>query len=207
MKDIIVLVADKNMEFLIKGLFPRIPRIENIPEFSFDVLVHQHRDAGVFNESDEFLRSFHDKYDNALVIFDHSGCGREDKTREELELLVENKINRSGWNENVCAIVINPEIENWIWVNEARLKDAISWEDENGVYDWLYENGWIELNSNKPNRPKEAFQACLRKCQIPRSSSIYKEISSKASYRVCQDPAFQKMIEKLKSWFSQVHTI
>lgn len=202
MKDLIVLTADKNMEYLIRGLLPRIPQIEHLRSFKFDPLVHPHRDPGIYNEADEFLRNFIDKYRYALVILDRIGCGREEKSREEIESDIENKLVQSGWKDNrAITIAIDPELENWIWVNEIRIKDAISWDQDLKMYDWLHKNNLKEVNKTKPLKPKEAFETALKLCRTPRSSSIYLNISKKASYRNCQDPAFLKMINQLKKWF------
>ena len=204
MKDLIVLVADKNMEFLIQGLFPRIPSVERtVQVFSFDSLVHPYRDPGIYNEADDFLRSFMDEYSYAMVILDHAGCGREEKTREEIERDIEGKLFQSGWQDRACAITIEPELENWIWVSEVRIAKAISWEDANGIYNWLHENDWKTPEELKPSHPKEAFEAALRICKTPRSSSIYRDISSQASYQQCKDPAFLKMLSQLRAWFRQ----
>ena len=201
MKDLIVLVADKNMEFLIRGLLPRIPAIEQVRAFSFEPLVHPYRDPGIYNDADDFLRSQNDKYHYTLVILDHAGCGREEKARVIIEAEIEEKLNRSGWQDRACVIVIEPELENWVWVNETHVAQAISWEESTQVYDWLHANNWKEVEEAKPARPKEAFEATLRLSRTPRSSSIYREISSQASYKNCQDPAFLKMLNQIKAWF------
>ena len=202
MKDLVVLVADKNMEFLMRGLLPRIPKIEQIHEFNFEPLVHPYRDPGIYNDAHDFLRSFTTKYSYAIVILDRIGCGRENNTRDEIETHIENKLFQSGWKNRACAIAIDPELENWIWVNEAKIIEAISWENTIGIYDWLHKNNLKDPGTHKPKHPKEAFEATLKICQTPRSSSIYKEISSLASYKQCQDPAFNKMMTQIKEWFT-----
>lgn len=84
MKDLIVLTADKNTEFLLKGLLPRIPAIESLREFTFDTTVHPQRDAGVFNGADEFLRPFLNTYRFVVVLLDLEGSGQEnEKSREQ----------------------------------------------------------------------------------------------------------------------------
>ena len=190
------------MDFLVQGLFPRIPRVEGTQDFSFKPLVHPYRDPGIYNDAHDFLRSQRDKYSYALVILDHTGCGREEKTRQEVEEIIEDRLIQSGWQNSACAIAISPELENWIWVNEERMKAAISWENTVGIHHWLHENDWKQEGQPKPPQPKEAFEAILRECRTPRSSAIYREIASSASYQHCQDPAFHKMITQLKTWFS-----
>jgi len=202
MKDLIVLVADKNMEFLIKGLFPRIPRVEGLRNFSFDSFVHPFRDPGIVHEADKFLRPFSDKYAYSLVILDYEGSGQEDKSREIIETEISEKLNRVGWQDRTCVICIHPELENWIWVSDVRIQAAIDWDNKMGIYDWLYQNELKSIENTKPDRPKEAFEEALRICNTPRSSSLYENIGSRASYRRCQDQAFWKMINCLKEWFA-----
>ena len=49
-KDLIILVADKNMEHTIKGLLARPPAL-GIRPLSFDIRVHPERDAGCRGEA------------------------------------------------------------------------------------------------------------------------------------------------------------
>jgi hypothetical protein len=202
MKDLIVLVADKNMEFLLRGLLPRIPVIEGIRNFNFEIIVHTYRDPGIFNQSHEFLRSFIDKFRYAIVILDFEGSGHENLTREQIETHIEENLSVAGWNSRSCAIAINPELENWIWVNEVRMQNAISWDSEIGLYDWLIQNGIKKADELKPKNPKEAFEAAIRTCNTPRSSSLYFEIAKSSSYKNCEDQAFLKMLNQIKLWFA-----
>ena len=201
MKDLIVLVADKNMDFLLRGLLLRLQRVENIRDFTYDQFIHPERDPGVYNDASKFLGIYSVDYSYALVILDRIGSGREKKSREVIEEDIESRLSRSGWNDRACAIAIDPELENWVWVNETWVKRSVAWEQEMGVYDWLHKNNWKTIEKSKPDNPKEAFEAVLKHCRTPRSSSIYHEISTNASYQQCKDPAFQKMLNQLKVWF------
>lgn len=202
MKDLIVLTADKNIEFLLRGLLPRIPAIEKTRNFSFDIYPHIHKDAGVFNTAHEFLRPFSDQYRHAIVIFDHEGCGHEHLSREEIEDKIEKLLYSNGWSNRTGVLVVSPEIENWVWVYHKHVERAISWETNQDIYEWLHIMNLKDPNVPKPSRPKEAFEAALFKSITPKSSSIYKELAENASYRSCGDPTFIKMIELLKRWFS-----
>lgn len=201
MKDLIVLTADKNTEFLLNGLFPRIPVLQEIQQIDFDIYTHIHKDAGVFNTAHEFLRPFCGRYRYALVVFDHEGCGHELLSREAIEQQIESLLFTNGWPGRAGVIVISPEIENWVWVNSTHIKRAITWEFAQDIYNWLHSEGLQDPASLKPSRPKEAFEAILYQTQTPRSSSIYREIAENASYRRCTDPAFLKMIQLLQTWF------
>ncbi len=190
------------MEFLVRGLLPRIPKIERLKHFSFDVVVHPNRDPGIFNEANELLKLFPKKYSHCLVILDHEGSGQEKKSREKIEEEIHKTISQVGWENRICVICIQPELENWIWVSDVRLREAVSWNHKISIYEWLQQNKLKHMDNPKPEHPKEAFERVLRACKTPRSSSLYEQIASRASYKYCQDPAFCKMLDCLKKWFA-----
>ncbi len=53
----------------------------------------------------------------------------------------------------------------------------------------------------KPARPKEAMEALVRCCNLPRSASLYEKITSRISLRRCADPAFLRLRAVLRTWF------
>lgn len=201
MKDVIFFVADGNMERLFEGLLPRIPTASSTNEFSYDIIVNQTHDAGCLNDSHEYLRPFIRQYRYAVVIFDHEGCGEEEKSAIELEQRVETFLNNSGWEGRNMGGIIDPELENWIWIDSPHVPNSVNWKSSTDIFSWIQQNGFT-LNSNgKPERPKESFEAVLRNARSPRSSAIYKKIASKVSYKRCIDRAFLKLVETLKTWF------
>ncbi|MCF8248180.1 MAG: hypothetical protein K9J37_23400 [Saprospiraceae bacterium] len=203
MKDLIVLVADKDIKALLEGLFPRLEHVNGTSQFDFDIESHPNRDNGCMNESVEYLRPFCRTYRHAIVIFDKDGSGQETNSREIIESTIETALASNGWKaENVAAIAIDPEVENWIWVNSVNMSKELNWNEPKALFAWLQENGWREQDASKPTRPKEALEAVLRKTKKPRSASIYKNIAEKVSFTKCEDPAFLKLIEKMKSWFA-----
>ena len=201
MKDLVILVADKNMEFTFRGVLERIPNVENIESVDFDVFHHPGHDPGIYHYSHELLRGLAQSYSYCITVLDHEGSGQEDKDRKDVESDIEHNLSVNGWNERCCAIAIFPELENWIWVNSARLHEAVVWSQGESIYRWLVNNGWMDEGADKPSRPKEALEATLKLSMTARSSAIYYEISSQASYHECVDPAFQKFITTIRRWF------
>lgn len=201
MKDLIILVADQNMRDCIDGLLPRFPYVLGIDPIEYDIYVHPNRDPGCRTQSSDFLKSFQKKYKFALVIFDKEGCGKESLTREELEQSVEDLLYSNGWAERARTIVIEPELENWIWVRSAQLAEIINWENIESLYEWLSDQEYLTDESPKPKRPKEAFEAALYISKKRRSSSIYKQIASRVSFRNCTDRSFLKFIQCINDWF------
>lgn len=82
------------------------------------------------------------------------------------------------------------------------MASAISWTKGSGLYDWLIQNNWKTHDELKPKQPKEAFEAAIKTCNTPRSSSLYFDIAKTASYKDCNDKAFLKMLGKIKDWLS-----
>ena len=201
MKDLIVLVADKNMEFTLRGILERIPNVENIESLNFDIYSHPGHDPVIYNDSHDLLRGLTNSYRYCIAILDHEGSGQENRDNAEVESDIENNLSVNGWNERCCAVAISPELENWIWVNSTHLHEAVSWQQQTDIYQWLVDKGFNNENSNKPEKPKEAFEAVLELSNTPRSSAIYYEITNRASYRNCTDPAFNKFIETIRKWF------
>lgn len=203
MKDLIVLVADLDTENVLQGVLPRIPMVCGTRTFTFDIRRHINRDPGCLNESADFLRSFTGQYTYALVVFDKEGSGQENKSRAAIEQQVEQLIAANGWaTGQVAVITIDPEVENWIWINSQHVIQALEWKESASLFDWLTANGFLETGAVKPGRPKEAMEAVLRKSRRPRSAAIYKVISEQVSWKRCTDPAFLKMIQVLTKWFT-----
>lgn len=158
MKDLIVLVADKNMEFAVKGLLQRKQSL-GIRDILFDVKVHSHRDPGIYNTAHDFLRIFINKYSYALVMLDKEGCRcNEDSVR--IASNIQSNLNNSGWQDKSKVIVIDPELEIWIWSDSPEVSACIGWNN-NELRNWLQSEGHLQSNTNKPDNPKLVFEIAL----------------------------------------------
>ena len=112
MKDLVVLVADKNMDRAVRGLLSRYHELRIRPVES-DIYVHPHRDPGCLLGAHDFLRPFWNRYAHALVMLDRDGCGQERLPREALEEQLELRLSQNGWNQRAAAVVLDPELEIW----------------------------------------------------------------------------------------------
>jgi len=201
-RDLVVLVADKQMESALQGILNRHLALGTAP-VSFDIYIHPHRDPGCFNAGHDFLRPFVRDFNYALIVFDHQGSGQEKFSREELELKVEEKLSASGWMDRAAVVVIDPELENWLWSDSPEVEIELGWQGASpSLNSWLKEKGYLNGLSLKPSPPKEAVESALREVHIPRSASIYSRIAEKVSLKRCTDPAFLKLKQKLCLWFS-----
>lgn len=198
MKDIIVLVADKNMEFAVKGILKRTVSLK-IREISYDVKVHSHRDPGVYNTAHDFLRIFLNKYSYALVMLDKEGCGCNDDSKQ-IAINIQSKLDSSGWKNCSKVIVLDPELEIWVWSDSPEVSACIGWNDTE-LRGWLRSEGYMLPNAYKPQNPKLAFEKALRVKRKPRSSSIYGKLAERVSFERCIDSAFKEFKGALQQWF------
>jgi hypothetical protein len=199
-KNLVILVADKYIEFAIKGVLSRRGSLR-IRSISYDIYVHPGHDAGCRCYCWDFLRPFVNHYSYALVIFDREGCGDE-ASRENIELEVETKLAQSGWGEHASTIVIDPELEMWVWSDSPHVKSALGWANKHpDLRDWLKQKGFLSPDQLKPARPKEAVEEALREARKAKSSAIYYQLAQSVSLNRCIDPAFLKLKSILQKWF------
>ncbi|MCF6290339.1 MAG: hypothetical protein L3J03_05020 [Desulfobacterales bacterium] len=205
--DLVLLVADKNMLFAVDGILNR-PQSLSIRPIVWKSLVHPESDPGCLLRADAFLRPFANRYLHAIVMLDREGCGRQQRTSSELEQDIEKSMARSGWSERAAAIVIDPELENWIWSDSPEVEMALGWRGRDPqLRQWLAAKGFLSPDRSKPLRPKEAMEETLRFVRKPRSSSIYLQLAQRVGFTRCDDPAFHKLKNILVSWFPSLNAV
>lgn len=202
MSDLVVLVPDGNTEQAILGLLSR-PQSLGIRAISYEVYVHIQRDPGVLLGAHEFLRSHQRSHRHCLVLLDHEGCGQESKNSGDIEQEITQNLISTGWENNHCeVIVIEPELDKWVWSNSPHVEQALRWQGRQPrLREWLIAQGYQFDEHGKPVRPKEALEAALRIARKPRSSSLYRGLAEKVSLANCIDPSFGKLRAVLSQWF------
>ena len=202
--DLVVLTADKNIEYALKGLFAR-PQALGIRPLTQDIFVHPQRDPGCVQHGVAFLSNFSKQYHHGLLMFDYAGSGKERGQQPwELQETLNHEFSGSAWRDRARAIVLSPELEAWIWSNSPHVDEVAGWKNRQpSLRRWLTEQGWLQRGEVKPEKPKEAFQAALREAHTQRSSSLYQQIAEKVSLQRCEDRSFQEFRDVLRSWFPQ----
>jgi len=198
MHDLIFVVADKNMHFALRGAMAR-PEALGIRPIRVDFLVHPGRDGGVRKSGPDLLSLKRSSARHGILVLDYEGCGAT-KSAEDLERELTQRM-ASIWSDRGAALVIEPELDAWMWGAENSLKSILGWSDPGSIRDWLREQGFEFDNREKPVRPKEALETVLRKLRTPRSSAIYEELAGKLSLSRCIDPAFVRLRTTLQRWF------
>ncbi len=201
MKDLVIVVANKNLEHALNGLLSR-PEALGIRAVEADIYRHPQHDPGCAAHGVEFISNFAGQYRYGLLMFDHEGSGKEETTPQALQESLNESFAISAWLERAKAIVIFPELEVWIWANSPHVDEVAGWRGRDpDLRRWLVDQGYWQEGEVKPLRPKEAFEAALREAQKPRSASLYLQIAEKVSLRRCADTAFMELKSILSNWF------
>jgi hypothetical protein len=200
MRDLVVLAADKNMQFALRGALPRSEAL-GIRPISFDFRVHAGRDGGARSSGADVLRSQRRQFGHALLVLDFDGCGaRAGQPALEVEEQLDTELSLV-WDDKAKAIVIDPELETWVWGSDNALQTALGWPLQQSIRTWLTQQGYAIGVNGKPEQPKDAFAALVSVHRLPRSSAIYESITSRISLTACQDAAFQRLKSALQRWF------
>jgi hypothetical protein len=158
-------------------------------------------DSEVFLRCQGYLRPFLSLASYAVVVFDREGCGSAG-SRAQIETDVEKRLAQSGWQGRSAAVVIDPELEAWVWSDSPHVDAALGWPQRGlQLRAWLAERGFLEPGQRKPARPKEAMDTALRDSKKKSSSALYVELATRVSFERCTDPAFLKLRSTLQSWF------
>lgn len=202
MKDLVVLVPDKNVEHTVKGLLGR-PRDLGLRDVEYDIFVHPRRDPGCLLGAHEFLRPFHSDYRFALVMFDHQGSGQEREPPSTLVDRVRLQLERNGWLSRAEVVVLAPELEVWVWSDSPQVDDCLGWAGRQpSLREWLAAKDYWPPDAPKPADPKTATEEALREVRKPRSSAIYLALAQQVSLCGHTEPAFLHFTQTLQRWFS-----
>ena len=199
MKDLVLLMADKNAQFALKGALGR-PEALGIRPIEFEFRVHPGRDGGTRKSGPEVLALERRRFRHALLVLDFEGCGTDLPNAKALETQLDGRLS-AHWKEAAKSIVIEPELDVWVWGADNAVEAVIEWPAGKGVREWLREKGFAFEANEKPTRPKEALEAALRIPDLPRSSALYQSIAEKISLRRCGDEAFIRLRKQLIEWF------
>ena len=178
------------------------PASIGIQPVSFSVNRHLRRDSGCRSDAVERLRRFIRDHRYAVVVFDKHGSGDPGESRESIGDDVERRLAGDGGEDRCKAIVIEPELESWIWNGSRHVPDILGWKgDYGGLREWLAGLGLWSSDDPKPSNPKRALRAVLRKTRTPLSAKLYRELADTVVVRRCVDPAFSEFRATLQRWF------
>ena len=201
MMDLVCLVADKQMEATISGILDR-PRALGIRPITKKIVRHQGHDPGCYNSPTDYLSLYREKAEHALIILDHAWDGVPTQSGVDLESLIEKKLSHEGMARWAVPVVIEPELEAWVFSASPHVSRVLGWKDQSSVLrEALKKRDFWKPGDPKPADPKAALKYVLGKTGKGRSSSLFRELAQKVSTKGCQDRAFLRLKNLLQDWF------
>lgn len=203
MTDVVFLVADKNMEYVLRGLLetesPHL-RIGCGPFTSTIIVATGQNDPGLYTRAGEFLRGLRALHSHVVVMMDVQWQGSPGA--ERIRKRLREHILAAGWPEqDALGLAIDPEIDAWLWTGTDHTSRALGWSTMEALGSSLQQAGYLQQGSSKPACPKEAAEWALRQVRKPRSSTVYAAVSCRASLDRCSDPALRLLVDTLRRWF------
>ena len=203
-KHLIALAADKSIKLTVDELIrrPDALGIRRLDEGAWETIPHPRYDSGVVTAAHVFLRPQVNRYRFAVVICDRHGSGRS-ASREAIEAEIERNLQTCGWEQRCAAVVIDPELEIWLWVDSPHVAEVLGWRDRRdpNLREWLHQQGYLQRSQVKPSDPQRAADHALALAQKRRSSAIFQELAKRVSLAGCRDPAFLKLRDTPRGWF------
>lgn len=209
MKDLLFLVADKDMAEAIGGFLgrPAVDRVIGCRPFAFDgrrdirVAAGQN-DCGLYVRANELLRPYVAEYRHAVVIVDEEWDGSPGA--DAICSRLADHLGDAGWTADRClGLVVRPEADVWLWSSSPHSATALGWASWDVLRPALETNGWLASGEAKPARPKEAAEWALKngETRTPRSAALYRKVASSVSVHKCEDTALAALLEALRGWF------
>ena len=199
-KDLFVLAADMDLANTLEGLLAR-PEPLRIRSVDFDIERHPYRDSGCRIDAIEYLRPFLKSYRHALVVFDYHGCGSR-HSREMIQQDIGENLRRNGWEDRARAIVIDPELEVWVWAESQEVSRVLGWGSRyRELRRWLAAEGLWPAGQPKPPDPKKAMERAMGHSRSPLSARKFRELADTVDFDGCEDSAFNELQETLRAWF------
>ena len=209
-RDLFVVVADLDAENAISTLLRDRQqslgiRLDFNPDRppEGDLMRYAKRDSGCYKDAVNLLRTPQRTHNHAMLLFDRHGCGADDKPRTEIEPKIEKQLVANGWPAGtVSVVVIEPELEAWVWATSPWVADVLGWHRERRrLRPFLAQEGLWDNDAPKPNDPKMAMERALQEQQKPLGARLFSDLAARVRINQCQDPAFAKLRQTLQQWF------
>ncbi|MEW5959059.1 MAG: hypothetical protein AB1801_15105 [Chloroflexota bacterium] len=204
--DLVALVADADAEWTLRTLLEKRTAALQIRPLSFKILREIGHDPGVFLNAPFLLRPYVNQTNHALVMLDREGSGREHRFQaQEMETDLENRLQQNGWVDRqgtprAAAIVLDPELEIWVWSRSPHVATVLSLSQD--VLQHVL-SGFSIAPNGKPEHPKEALLAALRRGKQPHSARIFQELAERVGLET-QERAFIKLRQTLQTWYPKI---
>ena len=199
--DLVVLVPDRTFRAAVTILLTRHDSL-GIRPITAEIFQQPEFDPGSLKGSADYLRQFLPTHAHAIVLFDKEGCGREGASATELEAIVQRALDRSGWEGRAEVVVVDPELEVWVWSDSPEVDRCLGWAGRQPrLREWLRQQDMWDEGAAKPSDPKSALDRALREARRGARPPVLVQLARSMSLRRCTDRAFARFREILQHWF------
>lgn len=205
MRDLVILVADSTMEVVFRAFFGRERWNITLHCGQFDFwpdedIFHDplYTDGGVHKSAHELLRPYLCTHDRALVVLDQQFGGELPSDEVRRDIL--DRLRRNGWSERCEVVVIDPELEVWLWQNSPHVEQALMFSG-GSLRQQLLDSGMWPADAVKPLDPKATFQALVNRKKALKTKVVYARIARSISIHGCTDPSFVLFATTMRKWF------
>lgn len=203
-------VADSTMGQVIRAFLGRQGFHLSLGCGPFDFDAHQdivpargRNDPGLYAAARQFAAGARSSHEHLVVVLDAEWEGSPGAP--VIQAGIEKQCVEAGWSpDRICAVVIEPELESWIWQDNPHVEAAVGHTRPPTLREALGAEGLWPIGAAKPPRPKETLQSALRRARIPWSASIHAQIAGRISTKGCTDVSFQRLVEALRNWFPAI---
>ncbi len=201
--DLVVLVPGSDEYEVVDELLSQRWASLEIRHIRYRIVKHPQRDPGCFHGGPQVLQPYQRQTERALIFLDHEGSGQEKRAAEDIAADLRERLRLSGWENRAEVVVIEPELEIWVWSDSPEVDRVLGWRGRSrGLRPWMVKNGYWSEGELKPSRPKECLEAALREVTIRRSAAIYRELAASVGLERCRDESFLRFKSILHSWFA-----
>jgi len=198
--DLVVVVADGGIEQAVRGMLSR-PRALGIRSLQGVEYPKLHKlDQGSFESGHELAELYRTTHEHALIIFDFDWEGRPTDDPNVMVEQVEAKLDRT-WGGRGRCVVIDPELEVWIWSDSPHVAKALGWERMSELRQWLELRELWPPAVPKPTDPKQAYEQAIREKRVQKSNATFLKLAQSVSFERCNDHSFQRLVGILRGWF------
>jgi hypothetical protein len=201
-RELVVVTADSQQKRTVATLLLERWRALGIRQLAINAdsdIYSLQNDPGVFHRAGGFLAVFARQYEYALVLLDAEWEGGP-ASAEEIEAKIQDDLNRSGWEGRSAVVVIDPELEIWVWSTSPHVPRLFGTDWET-IKDLGHRKNYWKKGEIKPSRPKELLEEVLRRTRKRRSAALYRQLARKVGLRTCRDDSFCRFREILQQWF------
>jgi hypothetical protein len=166
------------------------------------------RSSGVRTKGPDVSRERRREFQFVVCLWDHKGSGREEEPASQAQGEVQNQLNRKTLKGCSKALVIDPEMEIWLWQDRTAIAKVLEVEEiqiEKWLDDWQRKQCPAQIVQTLVRQfPKEALEEVIQRVDEKHDSALYGRIAAAANFKLWgREPSFRRLQRTLRRWFPQ----